>query len=600
MEKKELFNVKRLITTTVLSLLLVILLLPLCSHNLVQGIYESCHTNGSIRMDICMPEYKDISIKILSKNKTRITGKDDTVKGVVVEDEIKHKWRDYKICVQALHDGDLEICLRGPDRREGTERYPVIVDYRDLKINGGTIFDGTRNIWHDTPLRHKLNIKDKDVVEITFSARKHYFQIGDVIEYYQLNIWILSSLFIVSFLIAYRLVGYVTGFRILGQQSGLNIVFVSLFFISLIVPISKINTANISDQENRTLAKKPEFYNKTGINSKYGADVEKWFNDRFLGRTLAIKLDTTLKFNLNRVYKKGGALYLSANNWMFGEGRLRTPDQPEASECLKQLIRFNLFCKQNNIKLYVLFVPYKGSIYHDILKKEYVYKIEDDNRFSQYIDELRHKSQIPIIYPYNELRSARHDDFVFFKQSHHWTDWGAYSGYVALMKEITRDFPDIKTVSLSEYNKFTSKMIRDEYDRDNFNVGITNKSLGFEPKFAEKYLLRDNYIYYDHKSGNDLMVNRKTFMKFYKQNTAEGYRILLVGNSQNEILLNYLPHSARELKYIRLNNGQLSEKEIPKVVKHYKNEILDFKPDILVYCVSANSLAYFTLNLTTN
>ena len=67
-------------------------------------------------------------------------------------------------------------------------------------------------------------------------------------------------------------------------------------------------------------------------------------------------------------------------------------------------------------------------------------------------------------------------------------------------------------------------------------------------------------------------------------------KIMLVGRSMNENLSHFLPWSAAELKYIRLNSGRLKSTDWFKVLKLYKNDIHDFKPDILILSINSDDL----------
>ena len=68
------------------------------------------------------------------------------------------------------------------------------------------------------------------------------------------------------------------------------------------------------------------------------------------------------------------------------------------------------------------------------------------------------------------------------------------------------------------------------------------------------------------------------------------HKIMLIGTSQNENLLHFLPYSAAQLKYIRLNLGGVKEVEQFKILKLYKKDILAFKPDILVLSITTDNL----------
>ena len=185
--------------------------------------------------------------------------------------------------------------------------------------------------------------------------------------------------------------------------------------------------------------------------------------------------------------------------------------------------------------------------------------------------------------------NAKQKDYVFFKQAHHWTDWGAYLGYQSLMDRIKTDFPDINVVFLDEYKQFTSTRIRDDWNRL-FSIGDTIVLLNLKAYANE--ILSTEYKYYD-KTNQTVTEKREKYIKeFFNENGK--YKIFLTGNSHNENLLQFLSYSAKELKYLRLNMEQVPSKEEYKFMKYYKHELLEFNPDIVVFSVSVGLLPKIT------
>ena len=69
--------------------------------------------------------------------------------------------------------------------------------------------------------------------------------------------------------------------------------------------------------------------------------------------------------------------------------------------------------------------------------------------------------------------------------------------------------------------------------------------------------------------------------------------MFLTGNSQNENLLQYLPYSFKTMQFLRMNRGQQPAKDEYKFMKLYKNDLITFKPDIVVVTISENIIAEF-------
>ncbi len=152
------------------------------------------------------------------------------------------------------------------------------------------------------------------------------------------------------------------------------------------------------------------------------------------------------------------------------------------------------------------------------------------------------------------------------------------------MKEVKKDFPDIPVVSLNDYEKSWNKRIRDEWER-NYHWGNLKRFFNIE----EDSLNSVNYAYYDHKDANKLIPHIGKFTKDATYPVGR-YRVMLMGTSMNENLLQFLPYSGAKTRYIRFNRGQVKKPDEFNVMKLYRKDILSFKPDILVLCITSMDL----------
>ena len=95
---------------------------------------------------------------------------------------------------------------------------------------------------------------------------------------------------------------YLSKFNDIKNNNLYDIAFITIFIILLFIPISHISNEIKSEQENRILTKKPKLINNNGLfNYNFGKQFDSWFNDRFFGRSLILKLyyKIKLKFSLN-------------------------------------------------------------------------------------------------------------------------------------------------------------------------------------------------------------------------------------------------------------------------------------------------------------
>lgn len=585
---------KRWFLIVLCAVILSILSLPLCSDHLIMGIYSSRYSNKTARIDVFNSAEKDASFKMLSGTTHHFPDwcKKDTGNCVVITEPVKYNWRWKTIKLQVVGNGNVRIKLMGPDKQVNTERYPVVVEYRNFRINGKDIMLDKRRVWHDSPYVYSFSAKNGDILTITFETRNGHIKLSDFTKVYQLNLKLLFSIFVFAFLFSYKLIQWIMKFKIIERFSKSDIVFLSVFFVLLLLPMMQISKEKKSWRENRMFASQPVLIHKKGINLNYGNDFKKWFNDRFFGRDILLSAYANIFYYTNRVFENHRALYDKETQWMFNKplvANLLT--ETTIQDVIKNIQQFDTFCRENNARLYVLIVPKKERVYSDELSF-YGYDFQKDSAFKMQIKQVQEAlSDARVVYPYSELIQGKEKDFVFFKSAHHWTDWGAYIGYQSLMKRISNDFPDIKIVSLDNYTVSHSNEIRDDYPRD-YNKGHTLGVLNIREKADD--ILTETYNYYDYIDTSIVSEKRGHYIKdFNNFEKNVKYRLFLTGNSQNENLLQYLPYSFKTMQFLRMNRGQQPAKDEYKFMKLYKNDLITFKPDIVVVTISENIIAEF-------
>ncbi len=594
---------KRFIISIMVTMLVVFMTYPLyMNKNGAKALIESRHSNKIFRVDVFNSGNKNHNhIKLLSQTTYTKSNfcKSDKGQCVSVSEKISSAWRKYVVKFQVIGDGEVTISLLGPEKKLKNQKYPILIDYKNFNVNGQYIFTKIFSLWHNKPYKYHIKAKDGDIVELSFQARKHHIRFRDLRKICNVDWLVFLSILIISFLMSYKFVHYVSKFKIVDNNSRIDIVFVLVFVSMLFVPMSHISNADKSMQENRMLAKFPQL--KVATRGALGKQFEQWFNDRFLSRNLMIDIYSLINREINRIYHNGGAIWIKSNNWMFKNSVINfaIPKKEQTAEIIEQINLLNNFCKNNNIKMYILVVPSKESIYQEFFSRKYQ-QAKQCNDLNNYLLHLIPSFDSPTVFPQKELKEASKKDFVFFKQTHHWTEWGAYNGYQALISVIKKDFPNTHISNLDEYNVLTSKLLREDWDRK-FGFGQTTRMLRIKDKYALKNLLKDNYTYYNHKNEIKPVITDKDLyrIKYFQNKQLSGApKVFLTGTSMNENMLQFLPYSFSEVKYYRLNNVKnVPNAETFKLLKRYKKDILQFKPDILILNITSWNIPNLT-NLT--
>ncbi len=499
------------------------------------------------------------------------------------------KWQKLSVRLRALRDGTITTVFMGAHARDDYGRYfSIPTDWKDVKINGNVIFEETKTLSFQKNFVKHISVKKNEILHVEAEFRRHHFTIHDFTRLTTGKFWFLITGNLLFFFLTYRLLSYIQGGGIRRSDAFL----LTIFFPLLFIPMIGISDAVKSVRENRVLAEKPELKDLFKERSDYGRQYENWFNDHFGGRVSLLKLHDDFQNKLSCIIRTNGAIYFKESGWGFLMPLVSNMDcsLPLLQSIVQNIVQLNEFCQRNQIKLYILEVPRKESVYKEFLSDKYGFDEKQFVKASRAQETIRkevQKHRIPYIYPYNELRNAAKQDFAFFKFSHHWTDWGAFIGYSELMKEITKDFPDVPVVSLNDYRKSQNCLYRDDFLRNYRSPWLFYQF--FNDEHLDDHLERNFYNYYDHKNGDKMVVRIGKFTKEFSY--PEGRRkVMLIGTSQNENFLQFLPYSAAQTRYIRLNWGQVKDADQFKILKLYKKDILAFKPDILILSIHSNNL----------
>ena len=187
------------------------------------------------------------------------------------------------------------------------------------------------------------------------------------------------------------------------------------------------------------------------------------------------------------------------------------------------------------------------------------------------------------------LKDESENNYVYFKTEHHWTDDGAFVGYKELMKEITKKHPDIKVLQEQDFNISYNTKVRGDWNRK-FSWGANTTKLNLPLKYKKK-LHQTKYRYYTYKDFNLLETKNINIkykrLKYYYYPKGADYRVILLGTSMCENLTEFIPYTFKNVFRIRNNSvNNISGKEEFKIMKYHEKEILDYNPDIIIFCIT--------------
>ena len=244
-----------------------------------------------------------------------------------------------------------------------------------------------------------------------------------------------------------------------------RIVFCTLFISMITIPLLATNLRKnkISEAENRTLTQRAEIYNEDGtLNPNFTSDFEAWINDNIGFRSQMVVMNAKIQYYLFDVLSNNSDMYLGPN----GEFNYAT------AAMLKDYQHFNLYTEDklqeiaNSFQYINDYIESKGAkfYYYQCWDKHSIYPEYFPNTVLQYgdtsktdaiVSALREYSSINVISPKQELIDGKevYSTYSRWGDSTHWTQRGAYIGYLKLMEEINANSPiQYKILTEDNYN----------------------------------------------------------------------------------------------------------------------------------------------------
>lgn len=231
------------------------------------------------------------------------------------------------------------IFTYGPYVKLAAGEYKITLNY-ELSKNAGASFDivtdkGKKLLYKGNllPSQKQINHKIKLDKSCEIEVRTFYSGKGDLMVkqltivplsvFAKYDVLLLITLFTLFFLLYFKILAWLMKLKWVQNKSRIDIVFLTVFFILLFLPMLHISDAEKSEQENRMLAKyTPLIDYWGGCNLKYGKNFDAWFSDRFWGRDELVKVYYKIK-KINKYIITAKASKLK-NDWYFNDNELST------------------------------------------------------------------------------------------------------------------------------------------------------------------------------------------------------------------------------------------------------------------------------------
>lgn len=296
------------------------------------------------------------------------------------------------------------------------------------------------------------------------------------------------------------------------------VIFLSITMLPNIIYFFIKDFINLENNENRTLASKPEF-----IISNYASfpnEYENYYNDNVPFRNQLVRFNNSIDYF---IFKQSSSerVDIGKDGWLFycdrGDGNpveqslgywTFTNDQLEI--IADNLMSTKRVLEMQDIEFILFIAPNKETIYWDMLPD--YYKIKNCyTSTDQLVNYLSENTDIRVVYPKHDLQEFREqnaDILLYHKLDTHWNYAGGYIGARSLAKELMIEMPPLDELVLEPIASSTGDLA------NMLNIVVKNGNIDYNifdiderNTINEKWEFLTEFIY--HTFGAD---SRKLFV----------------------------------------------------------------------------------------
>ena len=330
--------------------------------------------------------------------------------------------------------------------------------------------------------------------------------------------------------------------------------------------------------EKRTLATFPLLPGRLSQVRGFFIKVDNYLNDHFGFRELMVyryQREVKKRFkNVERITK----VTKGVDNWYFYTGNDMLKDftgsnlrsDNELSEWLEDYRNKQKWLEQQGIQYLLIIPPNKMTIYGDLLGEPWVEK-RGRTRLSQLQSVMSENDKSTFLDISQALLNGRHSGRLFFQSDTHWTEYGAFLGYLAIADRLESTFPQ------NHFKRdFTfSKTITRKCEKKANCGDLTLMLLEYET-FEESFKTVDDYSSctvpqsIDYRFSNLDMSAKDPYLA--KACKSRRLKTIVFRDSFFEALEPYMTENFNEVIYLWKKYDQANVEELLRT----------FKPDIVI------------------
>ncbi len=361
----------------------------------------------------------------------------------------------------------------------------------------------------------------------------------------------------------------------------LNVIIVVFFLGLLLLPSINANFNLIvleKGHENRTKATKPEF--KDTLIEKYVKEYDDYYTDNFNLRENFIKFLNQFEYSAFGVSAVPKEVLVGKDGWFYerkSEANYKGINiftEDEMARIKKELAARTKWAANRGIKYYVAVVPNKMDVYPEFLPAR-VIKVSDKTRYDQIVG-LSDDATINIIdIRKNLLLHKKDGKYLFQHTDDHWNELGAFYGYEQIMNRLSKDFPELKPMPLSDFNM-------NIIERYGNMAGMIDEEKNYPEQFIELTAKGQVYGYEGPKSGykTSPRISDAEFEYVRLNDNGKKLKLLVIRDSFTLLMIKWFQEHFKKSVFIHDEWRYRMREDI----------ILKEKPDIVINVILETEL----------
>jgi alginate O-acetyltransferase complex protein AlgJ len=304
--------------------------------------------------------------------------------------------------------------------------------------------------------------------------------------------------------------------------------------------------------------------------------LDAYYSDKFILQDFLVAVNSYFKIKFLGVSPDPTKVIVGKDGWLFWAhyiDNFRGTDNftPVELKRLKDILDNRAkWYRAHGIRFYFAPPPDKMTIYPEYLPS-WLLKVKPTTMMDQVVELFKGDTLVPVIDMRKRIFNAKKKDLMlYFKIDHHWTEVGAFYGYLEIADRLKKDFPAIVPLKYEDFRLDTTERLL---------AGSESELINFSKYYKEyRYKLFKNIptrVHLGVKAGWPMPTDFAYPESYELVRVMDGSTlpyIFVIRDSFADAMMDFLQENSREIKYIYDGWGYMANKEI--VVKE--------KPDIVI------------------